>query len=90
MVILESLSGITSEYLKCCLRDIFSILETSSYLRDCQTQGYASEKVQVAVEPVHQLVYAAARVDEIPCLNSIELLHPIATQGINNCLEWKT
>lgn len=37
------------------------------YLWYSQSQGDASQQKQVAVDPVHQFVYAAIWVDVLPC-----------------------
>lgn len=85
------MAGITSGCLQCCC-DIslsLSLIVPDDYLRDCQTQGYASQKEKVAVDPVHKLVYAATCVNEIPSLISTEPLCPIPTHGVYDCLKRK-
>lgn len=51
-----------------------------------QSQGYASQKEHVTVDPVHQCVYAAVGVDVASSFNVLQQLHAVTAHGVDDLL----
>lgn len=56
------------------------------YLWYRQSQGDASQQEQVAVDPVHQRVYASISVNVVSSFSVLHFLHTLSTHGVDNLL----